>query len=147
MRILGAVWDYDLSAHHAGRTIALSAAHCSTPFAGVSVLGAAAAEAAGTMFLAVVGPLITESPTLEARDPALAVVLHAAIVVGAILAAFDVSGGMFNPMLATTLLGGCSGHSAWQHFAVYWLGGAAGVTLAHLVNRSRHGSQEKPKQA
>ena len=44
-----------------------------------------------------------------------------------VIAAIDVSGGMFNPMLATALLGGCKGHSHFQHILVYWIGGFSGT--------------------
>ena len=44
-----------------------------------------------------------------------------------VIAAMDLSGGMFNPMLATVLLGGCKGHSHFQHILVYWIGGFAGT--------------------
>lgn len=40
---------------------------------------------------------------------------------------------MFNPMLATVLLGGCSGHDWWQHVLIYWGGATVGAVVAHMA--------------
>lgn len=56
-----------------------------------------------------------------------------AFVLATVLAAFDISGGMFNPMLATALLGGCKGHSHLQHIVVYWVGGFSGTFATSKV--------------
>lgn len=56
-----------------------------------------------------------------------------AFVLAVVLAAFDISGGMFNPMLATALLGGCKGHSHLQHIMVYWMGGFLGTFATIMI--------------
>ena len=45
----------------------------------------------------------------------------------------SLSGGMFNPMLATVLLGGCDGHTTSEHIAIYWGGASMGAVLAFVV--------------
>ena len=43
------------------------------------------------------------------------------------------SGGMFNPMLATVLLGGCKGNTTIEHIAIYWIGASVGAILAYFA--------------
>ena len=40
---------------------------------------------------------------------------------------------MFNPMLATVLLGGCKGNTTLEHITIYWIGASVGAILAFLV--------------
>ena len=40
---------------------------------------------------------------------------------------------MFNPMLATVLLGGCKGNTTLEHITIYWLGASAGAIIAFVV--------------
>ena len=40
---------------------------------------------------------------------------------------------MFNPMLATVLLGGCKGNSTWEHIMIYWVGATIGAVVASLI--------------
>ena len=44
-----------------------------------------------------------------------------------VVAAFDYSGGYYNPVLATGLKFGCRGHSHFEHFIVYWIGASLGA--------------------
>lgn len=44
--------------------------------------------------------------------------------------AFNYSGGYFNPVLATALKWGCSGHTNMEHIIVYWIGACAGAILS-----------------
>ncbi|KAH8372836.1 hypothetical protein KR009_006114 [Drosophila setifemur] len=48
----------------------------------------------------------------------------------ALLAAFNFSGGYFNPVLATALKWGCRGHTNVEHIIVYWIGACAGAVLS-----------------
>lgn len=47
-----------------------------------------------------------------------------------IFAAFNYSGGYFNPVLATALKWGCSGYTNIDHILVYWVGACAGAILS-----------------
>ena len=44
-----------------------------------------------------------------------------------VVAAFDYSGGYYNPVLATGLKLGCKGHSHLEFFIVYWIGSSLGA--------------------
>lgn len=44
--------------------------------------------------------------------------------------ALNYSGGYFNPVLATALKWGCSGHTNIEHIIVYWLGACTGAILS-----------------
>jgi glycerol uptake facilitator-like aquaporin len=48
-------------------------------------------------------------------------------------AAFNYSGGYFNPVLATSLKFGCRGHTAIEHIAVYWIGASLGAVASIYV--------------
>lgn len=69
----------------------------------------------------------------------------------ALLAAFNFSGGYFNPVLATALKWGCRGHSNLEHIIVYWIGACLGAILSvpifklSIVRQFLLG-EEKPKQ-
>lgn len=47
-----------------------------------------------------------------------------------VVAAFNYSGGYFNPVLATALKWGCGGNSHIDHLIVYWLGACVGAILS-----------------
>lgn len=47
-----------------------------------------------------------------------------------IFAAFNYSGGYFNPVLATALKWGCSGYTNIDHILVYWVGACSGAILS-----------------
>ena len=40
---------------------------------------------------------------------------------------------MFNPMLATVLLGGCKGNTTLEHVTIYWVGASLGAILAYYM--------------
>ncbi|XP_001360767.2 aquaporin-11 isoform X1 [Drosophila miranda] len=69
----------------------------------------------------------------------------------ALLAAFNFSGGYFNPVLATALKWGCRGHTNFEHIIVYWIGACVGAVLSvpiyklPIVRRFLLG-EDKPKQ-
>lgn len=49
--------------------------------------------------------------------------------------AFNFSGGYFNPVLATSLKWGCSGHTGMEHVIVYWIGACVGAILSVPIFR------------
>ncbi|XP_033252199.1 aquaporin-11-like [Drosophila miranda] len=67
------------------------------------------------------------------------------------LAAFNFSGGYFNPVLTTALKWGCRGHTNFEHIIVYWIGACVGAVLSvpiyklPIVRRFLLG-ENKPKQ-
>ena len=62
------------------------------------------------------------------------------IVVLVVSLAMELSGGMFNPMLASVLIGGCNGHSTIQHVMVYWVASTLGAVLADVMYPKIHHS-------
>ncbi|XP_055304880.1 aquaporin-11 isoform X1 [Sitodiplosis mosellana] len=63
---------------------------------------------------------------------------HAAFIdsfigTGLVVAAFNYSGGYFNPILATALKWGCSGYSNIDHIIVYWCGACTGALLSVVL--------------
>lgn len=70
------------------------------------------------------------SATVVARDLPVAPALDALFSTLMVVAAFDLSGGYFNPVLASSLKAGCVGHTMFQHVAVYWLGACSGALLS-----------------
>ncbi|OXA60708.1 aquaporin-11 [Folsomia candida] len=50
-----------------------------------------------------------------------------------VVAAFDMSGGYFNPVLATSLQFNCGEITRTEHFEVYWLGAIIGSILSVLI--------------
>lgn len=52
-----------------------------------------------------------------------------------VVAAFNFSGGYFNPALASSLKFGCDGHTFLEHMVVYWLGATIGAVLSVFIYR------------
>ncbi len=128
-RLIKTIWSLELSTLHVGRPAAVDA--CIYPWQEVPTGVALFSEALGTFFLGVVPQLAVENPTMSNNDPLWTALAVAAMVVVAVVSALHYSGGMFNPMLATVLLGGCQGHQWWEHILVYWVGATVGALAAY----------------
>ncbi|XP_028042407.1 aquaporin-11 isoform X2 [Bombyx mandarina] len=70
------------------------------------------------------------SKSLGDLNPRFATAIDAFIGTSLVVAAFDYSGGYFNPVLATSLKAGCEGHTLMEHAVVYWIGACAGSILS-----------------
>ena len=70
--------------------------------------------------------LVFDNPTLSNNDPMYSIIIIATIVTGTVHAVLRISGGFFNPMLATALFGGCLGHTVYEHLFIYWIGSTLG---------------------
>ncbi|CAH0694458.1 unnamed protein product [Spodoptera exigua] len=66
-------------------------------------------------------------------NPRFATAIDSFIGTSLVVAAFDYSGGYFNPVLATSLKAGCEGHTMLEHAVVYWIGACAGSLLSVYV--------------
>lgn len=73
------------------------------------------------------------SRSLSDINPRFATAIDSFIGTSLVVAAFDYSGGYFNPVLATSLKAGCEGHTLMEHALVYWLGACAGSILSVYV--------------
>jgi len=130
-RIAKNVWSLEMSPLHVGRGAVLDS--CIYPWSAVDVSKAVASEFLGTAAL-IVGPqLAVENRWLANNDPRYLAAVISAQVVGIVLLALDFSGGLFNPMLASVLFGGCQGQEWWQHVLVYWFGATAGAVAGAKV--------------
>ncbi|XP_045488900.1 aquaporin-11 isoform X3 [Pieris rapae] len=70
------------------------------------------------------------SRALGDLNPRFATAIDAFIGTSLVVAAFDYSGGYFNPVLATSLKAGCHGHSLSEFATVYWAGACAGSIVS-----------------
>ncbi|XP_072944881.1 aquaporin-11 isoform X3 [Epargyreus clarus] len=70
------------------------------------------------------------SKSLGDLNPRFATAIDSFIGTSLVVAAFDYSGGYFNPVLATSLKAGCEGHTMMEHALVYWIGATAGSILS-----------------
>lgn len=70
------------------------------------------------------------SKTIAELNPKYATIIDSFIGTSLVVAAFNYSGGYFNPILATALKWGCSGHTNFEHIIVYWFGACVGSVLS-----------------
>ena len=77
--------------------------------------------------------MVADNPTLANNDPKYSTIINAIFVCFAIHSALMYSGGVYNPMLATVLLGGCKGHDWTDHFLIYWIGSTAGALFGAFL--------------
>ena len=66
-------------------------------------------------------------------EPNYAAAIDSFVATSLVVAAFDYSGGYYNPVLATGLKFGCRGHSHTEHFIVYWIGASLGALASIFV--------------
>ncbi|XP_050300751.1 aquaporin-11 [Anthonomus grandis grandis] len=53
-----------------------------------------------------------------------------------VVLAFNLTGGYFNPALATSLKFGCAGNTVLEHIVVYWVGACTGALLSCIIFES-----------
>jgi len=88
------------------------------------------------------------SKSLGDLNPRFSTAIDAFIGTSLVVAAFDYSGGYFNPALATALKYGCEGNTLLEHAVVYWIGACAGALLSiyiyklPAVQKFMHGTSE-----
>ncbi|CAG9771076.1 unnamed protein product [Ceutorhynchus assimilis] len=63
-------------------------------------------------------------------------VVDAAFSTAMVVLAFNLSGGYFNPALATSLKLGCEGNTVLEHILVYWIGSSTGALLSCVIFES-----------
>ncbi|XP_018562473.1 aquaporin-11 [Anoplophora glabripennis] len=73
------------------------------------------------------------SRTLSESNAKFGTVLDAFFGTMMVVAAFNFSGGYFNPALATALKLGCEGNTFTEHLVVYWLGATVGSILSVFI--------------
>lgn len=70
------------------------------------------------------------SKALGDLNPKFATAIDSFIGTSLVVAAFDYSGGYFNPVLATSLKYGCEGNTMIEHAVVYWIGACTGALIS-----------------
>jgi len=78
------------------------------------------------------------SRALAELGPKHATIIDSFVGTSLVVAAFNYSGGYFNPVLATALKWGCSGHSNMEHIIVYWIGACVGAIASVPVFKIKY---------
>jgi len=125
------IWAAELVGVHKGRSLAISSEVCSIPWKNNHFYQVILMEFIGTFFLNLLPPLILENQTLANNDSSklLRAGLVAVTVTSTVIAGMNTSGSMYNPTLASLLVGGCHGFSHAQHILVYWVTPLIGAVL------------------
>jgi len=129
--ILAPVWMMELSHFHQGRAEKSATGHCGDDLQ-VSLTEGVVVELVGTLFCLLSGSILSDVPKLR-NHPLLVTILDNAVGVALVIAAFDLTGGYFNPALAVGIKLGCGQGGHLQHLAVYWIGPCIGAFLAGPV--------------
>uniref|UniRef100_A0A1L8DF20 Aquaporin n=1 Tax=Nyssomyia neivai TaxID=330878 RepID=A0A1L8DF20_9DIPT len=118
-RFVQVLWWLELASTHEGRAFAECTADLQVnPYLGAIIEGIA------TLLCRLA------SKSLGELGPKHATLIDSFIGTSLVVAAFNLSGGYFNPVLATALKWGCSGHTNIEHIIVYWIGACAGAVLS-----------------
>lgn len=112
-------WWLELAQTHQGRAFE----DCSADLQ-VSPLAGAFIEGIATLLCRLA------SKTLSEKGPKYVQIIDSFIGTSLVVAAFNYSGGYFNPVLSTSLKWGCAGHTEIEHVIVYWIGACGGALLS-----------------
>lgn len=131
--IIAPIWQLELSHFHQDRAHNSSRGVCGTDLQ-ISVLSGLLVELFGTLACFLSGSLLQDLPPLSSR-PLLVTCLDNAVGVALVIAAFDLTGGYYNPALAAGLKLGCGppDPAHLTHLAVYWVGPCVGALMAAPV--------------
>jgi len=138
-RHMTTIWAAELTGLHKGRGFATASGVCSLPWKNKAIYVVIFTELIGSILLSIIPRYVLEHKTLANNDPNKVIrgaIIGVAVLI-IVLAGMDHSGAMFNPTLATLLVGGCNGFSNLQHFVVYWvtpvIGAAIGTSLYSMA--------------
>ncbi|XP_068913262.1 aquaporin-11 isoform X1 [Tenebrio molitor] len=96
----------------------------------VHVIAGAIIEATGTCLCRLTSKFLSDTNAKFAN------ILDAFFATMMVVAAFNFSGGYYNPALATSLKLGCEGNTFVEHLIVYWIGATIGSVLSVLIFKS-----------
>ena len=131
--VLAPLWKYELSHFHEGRADRSATGSCGDDLQ-VSMISGIFVELLGTLFCFLSGSVLSDLPQLKTK-PLLITCLDNVVGVALVIAAFDLTGGYFNPNLALGIKLGCGKGGHLQHLAVYWLGPCVGASIAAPVHK------------
>jgi len=120
------LWALEIAETHVGRAHSAAFDKCSADLQ-VPVLYGAIIEGVATLLCRLT------SKYLGDLEPKYASAIDSFIATSLVVAAFDYSGGYYNPVLATGLKIGCKGHSHLEHFLVYWVGASLGALASMYI--------------
>ena len=155
------IWAAELTGLHKGRGFATASGVCSLPWKNKAIyvvsielvsyhrlciceIQVILTELIGSILLSIIPRYVLEHKTLANNDPNKVIrgaIIGVAVLI-IVLAGMDHSGAMFNPTLATLLVGGCNGFTNLQHFVVYWvtpvIGAAIGTSVYSMAEMVVH---------
>jgi len=150
-RHMSNVWAIELVSQHKNRAQAIASGVCSIPWSKTHLFKVVVCEFAGTFLLCLLPPLILENQSLANNDSTKLVraMLVAATVSTTVIAGMKTSGAMYNPTLASLLVGGCKEYSMLQHLVVYWvaplIGALLGTSVYYKITRPTEPLKKKIK--
>ena len=129
------IWKIEMIDHHIGRIKETSSEHCKVPGKKETpICLLMLSEFLGVFLLDITINLgVVNNPFFRKRSPLMISAIIPGVVVLAVTLAMEISGGMFNPMLAFVLIGGCDGHSILDHIMIYWVSSTLGAILADMM--------------
>lgn len=110
------IWSIEFAETHIGRADEDCTADLAVPMEAGALI-----EGGATFLCRII------SRTLSDINVRFGSIFDAFFATSLVVAAFNFSGGYFNPALATSLKFGCEGNSFEEHMVVYWLGATAGA--------------------
>jgi len=116
------LWSLEITENHKGRAYDECTADLQVP-----VLFGALIEGIATCMCRI------SSKTIGMIEPKFGAAVDSFIATSLVVAAFNYSGGYFNPALATSLKFGCRGHTGMEHIIVYWIGSSIGAILSVVI--------------
>ncbi|XP_017769512.1 PREDICTED: aquaporin-12 [Nicrophorus vespilloides] len=125
-RYIQILWSLELTENHRGRADEECTADLQVP-----MLFGAMVEGIATCLCRLTSKFLGDT---EARFASTVDSFFATMMV---VAAFNFSGGYFNPALATSLKFGCEGNTAVEHMIVYWVGASVGSLLSVFIYSSK----------
>jgi len=114
------LWTIEFAETHVGRSHSHAFDICSADLQ-VPVLYGAIIEGVATLLCRLTTRYLGD------LEPKYASAIDSFVATALVVAAFDYSGGYYNPVLATGLKLGCRGHSHLEFFIVYWIGSSLGA--------------------
>lgn len=126
-RYIQLLWSLELASTHAGRAYEDCTADLQVP-----MIFGAIVECVATCLCRLGSNVISDNLS----NTKVAVVLDSFVGTSLVVAAFNYSGGYFNPVLATALKYGCAGNTFTEHMVVYWFGAIAGSIASIYIYQS-----------
>jgi len=120
------LWSLEVAETHIGRSHGHAFEKCSADLQ-VPVLTGAVIEGVATLLCRLT------SKYLGDLAPKYASAIDSFVGTSLVIAAFDLSGGYYNPVLATGLKAGCKGHTNVEFLIVYWVGASLGALASIYI--------------